>query len=259
MSQTAANNLQKTLERLARMNSANKTTTTTAKSTVKYFKAKPGKNNLLVLPTPFGSNDPFLEWGTHKNLLDQAWKDVACIQHNKGEECVICQVVEDLKKQDWKGNYNLWKPLELKIRYYSPVINLDEVDAGVQWWGYGKSVLSQFENWLLNLEEDEAPFYSTERPEKIIVSYNDQAAPTDMYKLDKKLIAKPYSASQNAEWAEQIKPLNEVMTYEMPQEKVLEALEGYLDRRKNELDATSVDEESTEDSPSSKKLDSLKK
>jgi len=49
------------------------------------------------------------------------------------------------------------------------------------------------------------------------------------------------------------------MTYEMPKEKVLESLEGYLDRRKDELDATSVDEEDENNGPSNKKLDSLKK
>lgn len=251
-------NLQKTLERLARMNSANQKTGTTSKSTAKFFKAKPGKNNLLVLPTPF-TEDPFLEWGTHKNLLDVSYKDVACVKHNKGEECVICQVVDDLKKQNWKGNYNLWKPLELKIRYYSPVINLDEVEAGIQYWGYGKSVLSQFENWLLNLEEDEKPFYTTAQPEKIVVTYNPEGAPTEMYKLDKKLLSKAYSTSQNEEWAEQIKPLKEVMTYEMPQEKVLEALEKYMETRKDEIDATNV-EATTSETPEPKvsKLEGLK-
>ena len=118
------NNLQKTLERLAKMNSVN---TKTVTSSVKYYKTKPGKNNVLVLPTP-QTGDPFLEWGTHKNLLDVSYKDIACTKHNKGEDCVICQVVEDLKKQNWKGNFEIWKPLELKVRYFSPVIDLDDID-----------------------------------------------------------------------------------------------------------------------------------
>jgi hypothetical protein len=259
MSTTPASALQKTLERLAKMNSANAKTAT--KSTIKYFKPKAGKNNILILPTPFGSQDPFLEWGTHKNLLDQPYKDVACIQHNKGEECVICQVVEDLKKQDWKGNYDIWKPLELKLRYFSPIINLDDMSSGVQWWGYGKSVLSQFENWLLNLEEDETAFYDLANPEKIIINYNPEGAPTDMYKLDKKA-QKPFGSSQVEEWQSDIKPLSEIFTYEMPQDKVLKALETYMERVKGQLDATDVEadaEEEEEVAPKKiGKLDKLK-
>jgi len=249
------NNLQKTLERLAKMNSTNTKTTT---SSVKFFKAKPGKNNILVLPTP-QTGDPFLEWGTHKNLLDVSYKDIACNKHNKGEECVICQVVEDLKKQNWKGNYEIWKPLELKIRYFSPVIDLDDLEGGVKWWGYGKSVLSQFENWLLNLEEDETAFYDTNSPEKVIVSYNPEGAPTEMYKLDKKS-TKAFGKELNEKWAADVKPLNEVMTYEMPQDKVVKALEDYMAKVADQVASATVETEEEEAKPAkSSKLDSLKK
>ena len=246
--------LQKTLERLAKMNSTNTKTTTTTTG-VKYFKAKPGKNNIIVLGTP-QTGDPFLEWGTHKNLLDVSYKDIACHKHNKGEECLICQVVDDLKKQNWKGNYEIWKPLELKIRYFSPVIDLDDIDAGVKWWGYGKSVLSQFENWLVNLEEGETAFYDVAAPEKIIVSYNPEGSPTEMYKLDKKSV-KGFGKELNATWDSTIKPLNEVMTYEMPQEKIVAALEAYMEKVKDQVAAATVEEE--EKPVKNSKLDSLKK
>jgi len=239
------------------MNSTNTKTTTTT-SSVKYYKTKPGKNSILVLPTP-QTGDPFLEWGTHKNLLDVSYKDIACTKHNKGGECVVCQVVEDLKKQNWKGNYEIWKPLELKIRYFSPVIDLDNVDEGVKWWGYGKSVLSQFENWLINLEEDEKPFYDMEVPEKVIVTYNPEGSPTEMYKLDKKTL-KAFGKELNSEWAATIKPLNELMTYEMPVDKVVKALEDYMEKVKDQVAATTIDEDEgkVEETPSTK-LDSLKK
>lgn len=244
--------LQKTLERLAKMNSTN---AKVASNTVNYFKAKAGKNNIVVLATP-QTGDPFLEWGTHKNLLDQAFKDIACNKHNKGEECLICQVVDDLKKQNWKGNFDIWKPLELKIRYFSPIIDLDDIEAGVKWWGYGKSVLTQFENWLINLEEGETPFYAAESPEKVIVTYNPQGSPTEMYKLDKKS-TKPFGAELNEKWSASIKPLNEIMTYEMPQEKIVKALEDYMEKVKDQVAAATVEED---DKPvKSSKLDSLKK
>jgi len=250
--------LQKTLERLAKLNAANNKT---AGGTNKYFKAKAGRNNLIVLPTP-QTNDPFLVWGTHKNLLEVSYKDIACDKHNKGAECLICQVVDDLKKQNWKGNFNIWKPIELKIRYFSPVIDLDDVEAGIQWWGYGKTVLSQFENWLLNLEEDETAFFDIAQPEKVIVSYDPSAAPTEMYKLDKKA-AKPFTEEQNTAWADLIKPLTEVFTYEMPQDKIVEHLEEYMDKVKEQLESTNTDD-AEEEAPKAaapkkvSKLDSLK-
>lgn len=247
------NNLAKTLERLAKMNSTNTKTVTTS---MKYYKPKPGKNNVLVLPTP-QTGDPFFEWGTHKNLLDVSYKDIACNKHNKGEECVICQVVEDLKKQNWKGNFEIWKPLELKVRYFSPVVDLDDIDAGIKWWGYGKSVLSQFENWLMNLEGEETPFYDTNSPEKVIVAYNPEGAPAEMYKLDKKTV-KAFGKELNDKWALDIKPLNEVMTFEMPQEKVVKALEDYMDKVKDQVAAVTTDEEETPPVKNSK-LESLKK
>lgn len=249
---STGNNLAKTLERLAKMNSTNTKVTT---GSVKFFKAKAGKNNIVVLPTP-QTGDPFLEWGTHKNLLDVSYKDIACNKHNKGEECVICQVVEDLKKQNWKGNFEVWKPLELKIRYFSPIIDLDDLEGGVKWWGYGKSVLSQFENWLINLEEDEKAFYDVSSPEKIIVSYNPEGAPTEMYKLDKKT-TKAFGKELNDKWALEIKPLTEVMSYEMPQEKVVKALEDYMEKTQSLIDSTETADEST--SKKNTKLDSLKK
>jgi hypothetical protein len=251
------NDLQATLARLARMSSAN--ARTEKKQTAKFFKPKPGKNNLLVLPTPF-TGDPFNEWGTHKNLLAEAWRDVACVKHNKGEECIICSVVDDLKAKDWRGNFNIWKPLELKIRYFSPVIDLDNIDEGVQWWGYGKTVLSQFETWLLNLEEGEVPFYDINQPEKVILNYNKEADPMSMYKLDKKLLPKAFTASQNEIWAEQIKPLTEVFTYEMPADELMKALEQYLERVNNDIAATDTDAEEEEPVTIVKKgkLDSLR-
>lgn len=228
-------------------------------SQVKYFKAKDGKNNLLLLPTPF-TGDPFLEWGTHKNLLDKPYMDIACTKHNKNEECLICDVVEDLKRQNWKGNFNIWKPLELKLRYFSPIIDLDNVQDGVQWWGYGKSVLTQFQAWLMNLEDDEKAFYETDSPSKIIVNYNSGAAAADMYKLDKKPL-KAFDIATNEKWAESIKPLHEIFRINKTQEEIAECLDRYMQRMKNELadiDAHSTEDDGSKPSISKSKLDKLK-
>lgn len=228
-------NLSSTLARLNKMKNERSVTKTANgdKPVVNFFKAKEGRSNILLLPQLL-TGDPFMEWGTHKNLLEPAFKDVTCVKHNFGEHCLVCEVVEDLKKQNWKGNMHIWKPLELKVRYFSPVIDLDDVDKGIQYWSYGKSVLSQFENWLLNLEEGETEFYNPESPEKIIVNYNSKAAAADMYKLDKKTV-KPFSKSQVEQWQAVVKPLTEVFSFKPQDEYITGLLDKFMERIQAEL------------------------
>lgn len=251
-------NLKSTLERLRSLTAQNQG----GGSSVKFWSPKAGKNNLLILPTE-ETGDPFLTWGEHKNLLDVSWKTVPCDKQNKGEDCIVCQVIDDLKAQNWKGNFNIWKPIELKTRYFSPVIDLDDVDAGLQWWGYGKSVLGQFENWLINLEEDETAFYDLAAPEKIVVNYDPDADPSLKYKLEHKLLK---SVPDNLdELMKEIKPLNEIMKFSKKKEELAELLENYMAKVQASLEEEPADETSTteeeEETPpaSSKKLNSLKK
>jgi hypothetical protein len=235
--------MQETLARLKGMTSQNKG------GGVKYFKAKKGKNNLLFLSTE-QTGDPFLEWGIHKNLLEPGWKSIPCAKHNKGEECLACTIIEDLKKQNWKGNFPLWKPIELKIEFYSPVVDLDDVAAGLQWFRYGKTVLTQMQNWLMNLEEGESPFYDLDNPEKVIVTYDPDKDPTLMYSLDKKSIK---TLPENLdELAKNIRPLSEVLTSnEKTNEEVAVLLEEYMSHAEEKLqaaeDAATNDETTTEE------------
>ena len=242
-----ATGVQSTLERLAKINPPRGEKV--AKN-YKEFKAKVGKNNLLILPTPM-TGDPFLDWGSHKSLLDLPSKDTACNKHNHGQECLICDVIADLQKQAWKANFPIWKPIEKKIRYYSYVIDLDNISEGLQLWSYGKSVLSQFETWLKDLEGDEKEFYDQESPEKIIVTYDDKADPMNMYKLNKKPL-KAFDKKQVAEWTSEIKPLNEIFKFDKTNEEIEVLLQTYTNKIQESLNSTDVSEEENN-------LDSLKK
>ena len=237
--------LKRTLERLSKMSKQNQN----SGSGMKFYKVKKGKNNLIILPTP-QTEDPFLEWGVHKNLLDVAWKDVPCNKYNKNEECLVCQVIEDLQKDNWKGNFPIWKPIEKKIRYFSPIVDLDDIKLGVQWWGYGKSVLSQLENWMTNLEDEETPFYELESIEKVIVSYDPDADPSLMYKLDKKnLPANLVTMEQLEVWVASVKPLVELMTFELSGEKLAEALDDYTQAIQKKLEEEAANPTETTEEP----------
>jgi len=232
--------LQSTLERLNKMTAQNQGG---GGGKVKYYKAKNGKNNVLVLATP-QTGDPFLEWGEHKALQSPSWKSIPCKKHNKNEECLVCSVIEDLQNQNWKGNFDIWKPIELKIRYFSPIVDLDDLAAGLQWWGYGKSVLGQFENWLINLEEDETPFYDLKDPEKVIITYDKDADPALKYKLDKKSLKKV--PTEVDEIIEQIKPLTELFTFDKSSDEVATLLEDYMAKIQDALTAEAGEETSSE-------------
>jgi len=253
-------NLKSTLERLSKLTTQN--TKTGTESSVKYWKAKHGKNNLIVLPSP-ETGDPFLTWGEHKNLQDVSWKTVPCDKQNKNTECIVCQVIDDLKKQNWKGNFSIWKPIEQSVRYFSPVIDLDDLDAGIQWWGYGKSVLGQFENWLLNLEGDETPFYDLSAPEKVVVNYDKDADPALKYKLEHKPLKNFPEGLE--EMAKGIKPLVEIFTFRKTKDELAELLETYMTKIEAGLETEGTsEEEEEEETPVTtntpiKKLDALKK
>jgi hypothetical protein len=219
------------------------------KQNAKYFQCKEGRNDVLVLPTS-KEGHPFAEWWVHKALIDPSkpWIAVACDKHNDGGECVICDMAQTLKDQSFKGNEALWKPLEAQKEMYSPVIDLADVDAGVQWWSYGRSISSQFETWLRNIEEGETAFYDPTAPQKIIVNYDKNAAPKDKYKLDKKNL-KPLDPAVYEEWFGAIKPIDEIRNNRKPAEEKEEILGNYIRGKEKALKAMTVAQPVTAPAP----------
>jgi len=241
--------LQDTIARLTKMASQKKSSGTGKK--INYWKAKQGKNELLVLPFP-DLGDPFLEWGEHKNLLEPSYLSIPCAQHNSGEPCPVCDVVKDLKNDNWKGNKEIWSPIETKTRFYSPVIDLNDVEAGIQWFSYGKTVLSQFQTWLVNLEEDESAFYDLQNPEKIIVNYDKEADAALRYKLDRKVLKKlPEGLEDLEDLVENMDSLPELLNqWKRSDEELAQIVDDYL---RTVTEALAETEESDDDEPVVKK------
>jgi hypothetical protein len=249
-----SSSVQATLARLAKANAGNKKAAATGEKTP-FFKMKEGKNNIMILEVPF-SEDPFMPWAGHKNLLDQEWMEIHCDLHNHNKECIVCDVVDSLKKQDWKGNMPLWKPIEQKIKHFSWVIDLDDTDKGPQLWSYGKSVSSQFETWLANLEEEETPFYLKDNPEKIVVTFDKNKTAMEMYKLDKKVL-KPFAASQYEDWQSKTKSLPDIFDrYAKSQEDISELVDRYTLRMQEEIANMEAKGDTT---PLAQKPETLKK
>lgn len=196
-----------------------------------FFKPQQGKNQILVL-TPTGSSDPFTIWGYHNNLQEVSYYSVPCDNFNKGEECVICNVVESLKKENWEGNKHLWMPIEQKTEYYAPIINLETsatIAEGVKWMRVSKTIMNQMVESLKNLEEGEVPFFDAENPQRIIINYDKNQSPSAQYTLQFKELKGAVSAQQIADNAGIVTPVSEYINSKS-QEEIKKLVEEYFNR-----------------------------
>lgn len=202
-----------------------------------FTKCVPGKNNFVFL-IPDGADDPFFEWTTHPGLLEKNYWTVDCDKHNKGENCLICNVVDDLRQQNKEKNLSVYKPITAKTDVYAVVVNLDNIAAGPKWLRVSKMVVDQFTVWLENLDADEQPFFSEEEPQKVIITYSPEVKDLkDKYKADKKN-QKPFSEEQLAEWKSQIKPLSYWMNigFTKSQDEIKKLVDAYLEKNLGVLD-----------------------
>lgn len=173
------------------------------------LKLKQGKNSIAFLKAP-GQQDPFIEWGFHQGLQEISWHSVPCDGFNKNEECIVCNVVDSLKAEDFVKNRHIWAPIEQKIDHYAPVINMESAETiaeGPKWLRLPKSVMMVILDWLGNLEEDESEFYSEDEPQKIIITYDKSEVPAKQYTLDKKSM-KAFATTDLKKWQEEIQPVN---------------------------------------------------
>lgn len=226
-----------------------------------FLKLKEGKNNLVFI-TPKDAADPFTFWGFHNNLQEVNYYSVPCDHFNKNEECLVCKVVDDLKEKGSELNNSIWYPIRQQIEYYAPVVVVDSeatIAEGVKWVRIAKSVMTQFTEWIRNIEKDELPFYSDDEPQKIIISYTKGVAPADQYKLDKKNY-KAFSEEQLTEWRDSLKPLSTFILSKSEKE-MNKIIDGYFERVAKDVEDVEEEEtsENTTEAPITNKLSSLKK
>jgi hypothetical protein len=232
-----------------------------AEKAKRFLKLKEGKNN-IVFVCPEGSEDPFQFWGYHNNLQEVSYYSVPCDLFNKNEECLICKVVEDLKKENYEGNKHIWFPIRQQIEYYAPVVNVESqatIDEGMKWLRVSKSVMTQMTEWLRNLEKDEKEFYSDDEPQKVIITYDKSVSPTEQYKLDKKNF-KGFSEQQLADWRGNMKPVSDFILSK-GQNEVKKIVDAYFEKIANEVSETLAkkDDSEAQEEVAAGKLSFLKK
>lgn len=211
-----------------------------------FTKLKIGKNQVGIVP--LDTKDPFVIWAYHAGLQETSYWSVPCDGYNKDKECIVCNVIEDLKKEDEQGNKHIWFPIRQQFEFYVPVVNLESeetIDEGIKWLRFGKLIMGQFKEWLSNTDEDEEPFYSDEEPQKIIITYDKSAAPGDMYKLDKKRF-KGFDEQQLADFRAKLNPLTDFM-FSKSQDDLKKIVDKYFERIAGEVTVPSATDESNDD------------
>jgi hypothetical protein len=202
-----------------------------------FWKPKVGKNQIIVL-TPAFAADPFTFWGYHKGLQEVDYYSVPCDKMNKNDSCVICDVVEQLKAENWEGNKHLWMPIEQKIDTYAPIIDVSSADSiaeGPKWFRISKTIMNQFVESIKNLEEGEYPFFDAENPQRILINYDKEQSPATQYSISFKDMKDKDVISRIQEWSNLVKPVDEFI-FSKTQDANKKLVEEYFARMAEILD-----------------------
>lgn len=114
-----------------------------------WWKPSDGEQSIRIVPTPDG--DPFKEHWFHYNVGNNA--GFMCPKKNFGDDCPVCNFVDELWKEANKGDEEskkLARDMGAKQRFFSPVLVRGEEQEGIRIWGYGKKAYESLLQLVLN-------------------------------------------------------------------------------------------------------------
>ena len=112
-----------------------------------FFKPKPGKYQIRIVPSKFDKSNPFREVYFHYGFS----KGPILALTNWNEKDPIVEFAKNLRKSSDKEDWMLAKKIEPKLRYFAPVLVRGEESQGVRLWEFGKLIYEQ----LLGIAADE--------------------------------------------------------------------------------------------------------
>jgi len=104
-----------------------------------FWKPKPGKQTVRIIPYKFCPENPFMELKFHYNLGGKTY--ISPDSFNRPDP--IVEFSNQMKKTGSKEDWQLGRKMEPKMRTYAPVIVRGEEDQGVRFWGFGKKVYQE--------------------------------------------------------------------------------------------------------------------
>ena len=112
-----------------------------------FWKPKPGKYQIRILPSKFDKSNPFREIYFHYGFS----KGPILALTNWNEKDPIAEFAKNLRKSSDKEDWQLAKKIEPKLRYFVPVLVRGEEAQGARLWEFGKLIYEQ----LLGIAADE--------------------------------------------------------------------------------------------------------
>ena len=113
-----------------------------------WWRPQEGDQDIRIVPTSDG--DPFKVYHFHYNLGEGARGGVLCPKRQFGENCPICDFASKLWQEGTDDSKKMAKSLFVRQRFFSPVIDRDNEEAGVRIWGYGKTIYETLLGLVLN-------------------------------------------------------------------------------------------------------------
>ena len=112
-----------------------------------FWKPKPGKYQIRIVPSKFDKSNPFREVYFHYGFS----KGPILALTNWNEKDPIAEFAKNLRKSSDKEDWQLAKKIEPKLRYFVPVLVRGEEAQGPRLWEFGKLIYEQ----LLGIAADE--------------------------------------------------------------------------------------------------------
>lgn len=118
-----------------RLNSLKNATSKTAE----FWKPKPGKYQVRVVPYTHNKDNPFIELYFHYNINNKTY--ISPISFGRPDP--IVEFSDKLKRMGTKDEWKAGKRMEPKLRTYVPVLVRGEEGDGIRFWGFGKTVYQE--------------------------------------------------------------------------------------------------------------------
>jgi hypothetical protein len=134
-----------------------------------FWKPKPGKQVVRIVPYKFAPENPFMELKFHYGIKEKTYLSPDTF----GRPDPIVEFSNRLKKTGDKEDWKMGKKMEPKMRTYVPVIVRGEESEGVKFWGFGKQV---YENILSIIDDpDFGDITDLTKGRDIVVEFKEAA------------------------------------------------------------------------------------
>jgi len=120
---------------------------------VNYFQFQSGRNIVRIMPPWEGADDFSRAMGKHWNLGPEGKTSVFCPKYTAGMPCPICEELDKIWKTKPDDATKEWlKNVGASQRYYVNLVDLNDLEKGVQVGELPKTVLEEL--WNIMVDED---------------------------------------------------------------------------------------------------------